>query len=66
MISGVHIFLNTADAEAARTFCRDILGWACVDAGDGWLIFALLPASSRAIARQRWLPGKSRAAPNCS
>ena len=43
MISGVHIILNTPDAEAARAFCRDILGWACVDAGDGWLIFALPP-----------------------
>jgi catechol 2,3-dioxygenase-like lactoylglutathione lyase family enzyme len=39
----VHIILSTPDAEAARAFCRDILGWACVDAGDGWLIFALPP-----------------------
>ena len=32
------------DAEAARAFFRDVLGFPHVDAGDGWLIFATPPA----------------------
>ncbi len=31
------------DAERARAFVRDVLGFDGVDAGDGWLIFALPP-----------------------
>ncbi|TMD22431.1 MAG: extradiol dioxygenase, partial [Chloroflexi bacterium] len=31
-------------AEADRVFIRDVLGFAGVDAGDGWLIFQLPPA----------------------
>jgi hypothetical protein len=27
-----------------RAFLRDVLGWSSVDAGGGWLIFALPPA----------------------
>ena len=34
----------TQDAEALRAFLRDVLGLASVDAGGGWLIFALPPA----------------------
>jgi catechol 2,3-dioxygenase-like lactoylglutathione lyase family enzyme len=34
----------TTDAEALRAFLRDTLGFASVDAGGGWLIFALPPA----------------------
>jgi len=44
MISGAHIILDSNDATADRTFLRDILGFASVDAGHGWLIFALPPA----------------------
>jgi hypothetical protein len=33
----------TEDASALRTFLRDVLGFAAVDAGGGWLIFALPP-----------------------
>ena len=32
------------DAEKTRTFLKDVLGLSCVDAGRGWLIFALPPA----------------------
>jgi catechol 2,3-dioxygenase-like lactoylglutathione lyase family enzyme len=32
------------DAEADRAFFRDVLGFENVDAGGGWLIFALPPA----------------------
>ena len=42
-ISGAHVVLYSTDAEADRAFFRDILGFRHVDAGDGWLIFALPP-----------------------
>lgn len=44
MITGAHAILYSADAEADRAFVRDVLGMDGVDAGDGWLIFALPPA----------------------
>jgi hypothetical protein len=36
--------MGRADPEADRAFLRDVLGFPSVDAGDGWPIFALLPA----------------------
>jgi catechol 2,3-dioxygenase-like lactoylglutathione lyase family enzyme len=44
VITGVHAVIFTRDAEADRAFFRDVLDLAAVDAGDGWLIFALPPA----------------------
>jgi catechol 2,3-dioxygenase-like lactoylglutathione lyase family enzyme len=44
MIFGAHVVLYSKDAAADRAFCRDALGFASVDAGHGWLIFALPPA----------------------
>lgn len=44
MITGTHAIVYAEDAEAARAFFRDALGLSSVDAGDGWLIFALPPA----------------------
>lgn len=44
MISGAHMILYSKDAEADRAFLRDVLGFPSVDAGGGWLIFALPPA----------------------
>jgi hypothetical protein len=44
MISGTHMLLFADDAETARAFLRDTIGLENVDAGDGWLIFALPPA----------------------
>ena len=46
MISGAHIVLYTKDPEADRAFFRDVLGFESVDAGHGWLIFALPPAEA--------------------
>jgi catechol 2,3-dioxygenase-like lactoylglutathione lyase family enzyme len=46
MISGAHMIVYTKDAEADRAFFRDVLGFASVDAGHGWLIFALPPAEA--------------------
>ena len=44
MITGVHALVFSKDAEAVRGFFRDVLGLSSVDAGGGWLIFALPPA----------------------
>ena len=44
MIFGAHTIVYSQDAEADRAFLRDVLGLAAVDAGHGWLIFALPPA----------------------
>ncbi len=44
MISGAHVIIYSRDANADRTFFRDTLKFANVDAGHGWLIFALPPA----------------------
>jgi len=44
MIFGAHIIVYSKDAEADRLFLRDVLGLSWVDAGHGWLIFALPPA----------------------
>ena len=43
-ITGVHAILYTDEAAADRAFFADVLGLKPVDAGDGWLIFALPPA----------------------
>ena len=44
MISGAHVILFSEDADADRAFFRDVLGFRSVDAGEGWLIYALPPA----------------------
>jgi hypothetical protein len=44
MINGIHLLLYSRDPEADRVFFRDVLGFSSVDAGEGWLIFALPPA----------------------
>lgn len=46
MISGAHVIVYSKDSEADRAFFRDVLGLKSVDAGHGWLIFAL-PAEAR-------------------
>jgi catechol 2,3-dioxygenase-like lactoylglutathione lyase family enzyme len=44
MISGAHIIIYSKDADADRAFFREVLGFPNVDAGHGWLIFALPPS----------------------
>ena len=44
MITGVHAIIFANDANRAREFLRDVLELESVDAGGGWLIFALPPA----------------------
>ena len=43
MIAGAHTIIFAEDAERARAFLRGVLGLEAVDAGGGWLIFALPP-----------------------
>jgi hypothetical protein len=44
VINGTHFLLYSANPEADREFLRDVLGFHSIDAGRGWLIFALPPA----------------------
>jgi catechol 2,3-dioxygenase-like lactoylglutathione lyase family enzyme len=44
MIFGAHVIVYSKDAAADRAFFREVLGFSSVDAGHGWLIFALPPA----------------------
>ncbi len=46
MISGAHIVIYSKNAEADRAFFRDVLKFDSVDAGHGWLIFAIPPAEA--------------------
>jgi len=48
MINGAHIVIYSKDAEADRAFFRDVLQLPSVDAGRGWLIFAV-PAGEAAF-----------------
>jgi catechol 2,3-dioxygenase-like lactoylglutathione lyase family enzyme len=41
MINGAHVVIHTKDPEADRAFFCDVLKFPAVDAGHGWLIFAL-------------------------
>jgi hypothetical protein len=43
LIYGAHIVIYTQDSEADRLFFRDVLKFPFVDAGHGWLIFAMPP-----------------------
>jgi hypothetical protein len=44
MINGSHFLLYSKNPEADRAFLRDALEFRSVDAGRGWLIFALPPS----------------------
>ncbi len=46
MINGAHVVIYSKDAEADRAFFRDVLKFESVDAGHGWLIFAMPPAEA--------------------
>jgi predicted enzyme related to lactoylglutathione lyase len=43
-ITGAHVLLYSTEAENLRAVFRDVFKWKHVDAGEGWLIFALPPA----------------------
>ena len=42
-IIGMHALMYSKKDEATRRFFRDVLGFPAVDAGSGWLIFAMPP-----------------------
>ena len=44
MFNGAHVVVYSSDAAADRACLKDIVGLHGVDAGDGWLIFALPPS----------------------
>jgi catechol 2,3-dioxygenase-like lactoylglutathione lyase family enzyme len=44
MITGMHAIVFSPDAARVREFFADVLNLRSVDAGGGWLIFALPPA----------------------
>jgi catechol 2,3-dioxygenase-like lactoylglutathione lyase family enzyme len=46
MIFGAHVIFYSNDAEADRAFLATVLGFPSVDAGHGWLIFALPPSEA--------------------
>lgn len=43
MINGIHTLIYSKDVKRVREFFKDILNLPSVDAGEGWLIFALPP-----------------------
>jgi catechol 2,3-dioxygenase-like lactoylglutathione lyase family enzyme len=46
MIRGAHVIVYSKDVDADRAFFRDVIGFKSVDAGHGWLIFALPPSEA--------------------
>ncbi len=48
MITGAHFLIHSEYADADRGFFQDVLGFRAVDAGGGWLIFAL-PSAELAV-----------------
>jgi catechol 2,3-dioxygenase-like lactoylglutathione lyase family enzyme len=46
MLFGSHAVVHSKNAEADRAFFSEVLGFKSVDAGHGWLIFALPPAEA--------------------
>ena len=53
MIFGAHMIVYSKDPTADRAFFRDVLGLSSVDAGDGWLIFALPPRGGLSTGSRR-------------
>ena len=43
-VIGAHMLFYSSEAEAVRAILRDAFGFKAVDAGGGWLIFALPPS----------------------
>jgi hypothetical protein len=43
-INGMHGLLYTSEPDKLRAMLRDVFGFRHVDAGEGWLIFAMPPA----------------------
>ena len=48
MIFGTHLVLYSEDADADRAFLGEVFGFGAIDAGGGWLIFAV-PSAEVAV-----------------
>jgi predicted enzyme related to lactoylglutathione lyase len=48
VITGLHAIVFSPEAEKVRTFFGNVLGFSSVDAGGGWLIFAM-PSAELAV-----------------
>jgi len=46
VITGAHFVFYSSDADRDRAFFRDVLGLRAIDAGHGWLIFAMPPSET--------------------
>jgi len=46
MITGAHVIVYSKNPESDRAFFRDVMRFSAVDAGHGWLVFALPPAEA--------------------
>jgi hypothetical protein len=44
VVFGAHLIVHSNDADSDRAFLSEVFGFESVDAGGGWLIFALPPA----------------------
>jgi hypothetical protein len=44
MINGAHVIVYSKKPDLDRAFLQDVLGLSHVDAGGGWLVFALPPS----------------------
>ncbi len=44
MFSGSHVVIFSNDAEADRALMQRLMGGHAVDAGEGWMIYAMPPA----------------------
>jgi hypothetical protein len=53
VINGAHAIIFTRDPVGVRAFFRDVLELPWVDAGDGWLLFALPPTELAAHPAER-------------
>ena len=60
MINGSHFLLYSRNPEADRAFLRDALDFRSVDAGRGWLIFALPPAEIAVHPMEEDAPPQNR------
>ncbi|SRR6266849_2894805 len=58
MINGAHAIIFSNDAQADRGFFKDVLGLDSVDAGGGWLIFALPPSELALHPAEAGKPGQ--------
>jgi catechol 2,3-dioxygenase-like lactoylglutathione lyase family enzyme len=43
LITATHVVIHTKDPEADRAFFRDVFKFDSIDAGHGWMIFAMPP-----------------------